>query len=204
MYFAQLYQMNIAARNLDLFGSTLVKIPAPSFIVFYNGDRAIPDVSEQKLSDAFEPAGSTKGFEWTAKVINIGGNHNEGLQKKCRALYDYCSYVNRVKGNLKAGMPKTEAVKDALDYAISENLLDGFFRVQKMEVLNMSLTEFDQELYDRNRRREGREEGLAEGREEALRETARNMLAMGLGTHEQIAGVTGLSLADVEKLAASQ
>ncbi len=68
----------------------------------------------------------------------------------------------------------------------------------------MSLTEFDQELYDRNRRREGREEGLAEGREEALRETARNLLDMGVLSHEQIAQVTGLSLADVEKLAASQ
>ncbi len=104
MYFAQLYQMNIAARNLDLFGSTLVKIPAPSFIVFYNGEREIPDVSEQKLSDAFEPAGSTKGFEWTAKVINIGGNHSESLQKKCRALYDYCRYVTPLPyGKLTVG-----------------------------------------------------------------------------------------------------
>ena len=41
-----------------------------------------------------------------------------------------------------------------------------------------------------------------EGREETRRETARNMLAMGLGTHEQIAGATGLSLAEVEELAA--
>ena len=207
MYFAQLYQMNLSARDLDLFGSTLVKIPAPSFIVFYNGDRELPDVSEQKLSDAFEPAGSTKGFEWTAKVINIGGNHNEGLQKKCRALYDYCRYVNRVKGNLKAGMPKTKAVKDALDYAISVNLLKGFFKAQKMEVLNMSLTEFDQELYDRNRRREGREEGEKIGFEQGERsrqlKDARNMLVDGL-PREKIVLYTGLSLLEVEKLATGQ
>ncbi|MBP5464221.1 MAG: hypothetical protein J6Y13_03490 [Treponema sp.] len=37
--------------------------------------------------------------------------------------------------------------------------------------------------------------------EEKARETARNMLAMGLGTHEQIAQATGLPLADVEQLA---
>ena len=58
MYFAQLYQMNLSARGLDLFGSKLVKIPSPSFVVFYNGDKELPDVSEQRLSDAFEPAGS--------------------------------------------------------------------------------------------------------------------------------------------------
>ena len=43
-----------------------------------------------------------------------------------------------------------------------------------------------------------------EGREEKARETARNMLAMGLGTREQIAGVTGLSLAEVENLVTGQ
>ena len=188
MYFAQLYQMNLSARGLDLFGSKLVKIPSPSFVVFYNGDRELPDVSEQRLSDAFEPAGSGKGFEWTAKVINIGGNHSEGLLKKCKALYDYCSYVNRVKGNLKAGMPNRDAVGEAVDYAIKENYLDGFFRTQKSEVLNMSLTEFDQEEYDRNRRREEKEE------------IAQNLLAMGLLSPEQISQVTGLSLEEVARL----
>ncbi len=156
----------------------------------------MPDVSEQRLSDAFEPAGSGKGFEWTAQVVNIGGNHSGDLLKKCKALYDYCSYVNRVKGNLKAGMPKNDAVGEAVDYAIKENYLDGFFKVQKSEVMNMSLTEFDQEEYDRNRRREGWEEGM----EEMQSRTARNMLAVGLGSPEQIAQVTGLPLEDVTRL----
>ena len=49
-----------------------------------------------------------------------------------------------------------------------------------------------------------RNEGRVEGERGKARETARNMLAMGLGTHEQIARVTGLSLAEVEKLAAGQ
>ena len=197
MYFAQLYQMNLSARGLDLFGSKLVKIPSPSFVVFYNGDKELPDVSEQRLSDAFEPAGSGKGFEWTAKVVNIGGKHNEGLLKKCKALYDYCSYVDRVKGNLKAGMPKKDAVGEAVDYAIKENFLDGFFKSQKMEVMNMSLTEFDQEEYDRNRRREGKEEGM----EEMQSRTARNMLARNYPVND-IAEITGLSLEDVTRLSA--
>ena len=48
---------------------------------------------------------------------------------------------------------------------------------------------------------EGKKKGRADGRAEKARETARNMLVMGLGTHEQIAQATGLSLADVEQLA---
>ena len=201
MYFAQLSQMHLSARDEDLFGTRLVRIPSPCFIVFYNGDRMLPDVSYQRLSDAFEPAGNAEGFEWTAKVINIGGKHSEGLQKKCRALYDYCSYVNRVKQNLKAKMPARKAVEEALDYAIRENLLDGYFKSQKMEVLNMSLTEFDQEQYDRNRRREGWEEGFDSGELSGRQKDARNALALGLPI-DQISQITGLSVQDIQALAA--
>jgi predicted transposase YdaD len=198
MYFAQLYQIYLSNKRKDLLGSRLVKIPAPSFIVFYNGDRTLSDVSYQRLSDAFEPKGSTEGFEWTAKVINIGGGHNETLHKKCKALYDYSSYVNRVKVNLKAGMTTEEAVRDALDFAIKNHLLNGFFKRQKMEVLNMSLTEFDQEEYDRNRREEGYLDGVNDGKQDA----ARNALALGLPL-EQVSQITGLSVEDIQALAAS-
>ena len=75
----------------------------------------------------------------------------------------------------------------------------------------MSLTEFDQELYDRNRRREGWEEGEKVGFEQGERsgivigkqETARNMLARNYPVTD-IAEITGLPLADVEKLAVHQ
>ena len=42
-----------------------------------------------------------------------------------------------------------------------------------------------------------------EGRKDALLETAQNLLAMGLLSHEQIAQATGLTLTDVEQLAAT-
>ena len=122
----------------------------------------------------------------------------EGLQKKCKSLYAYCSYVNRVKQNLKAKQPLRKAVEEALDYAIAENLLDGYFKQQKMEVLNMSLTEFDQEQYDRNRRREGIDEGFLLGKQE----DARNALALGIPI-DQVAKITGLAVEDIRALEAA-
>ena len=72
----------------------------------------------------------------------------------------------------------------------------------------MSLTEFDQELYDRNRRREGWEEGEKIGFERGecsgiaigKQETARNLLGMGVLSCEQIAQATGLPLEDISKM----
>ena len=115
----------------------------------------------------------------------------KGLQKNCKPLYDYCSYVNRVKQNLQAKMPATSAVEEALDYAIRENLLEGYFKSQKMEVLNMSLTEFDQEEYDRILRRDA----YLEGKEDA----ARNALALGIPI-DQVAKITGLAVEDIQAL----
>jgi len=122
----------------------------------------------------------------------------EGLQKKCKSLYAYCSYVNRVKQNLKAKQPLRKAVEEALNYAIAENLLEGYFKQQKMEVINMSLTEFDQEQYDRNRRREGIDEGFLLGKQDA----ARNMLARNYPITD-IAGITGLTIEDIQALEAA-
>ena len=66
----------------------------------------------------------------------------------------------------------------------------------------MSLTEFDQEEYDRNRREEGYEEGKNDGLALGSQNAARNLLAMGLLTKEQISQVTGLSVGDIQALAA--
>ena len=62
----------------------------------------------------------------------------------------------------------------------------------------MSLTEFDQEQYDRNRRREGFDEGELFGKQE----DARNALALGLSI-DQISQITGLSIEDIQALKAT-
>ncbi len=204
MYFAQLYQMILSERRKDLFGHSLVKIPSPRFVVFYNGTADKADTVKLRLSDAFESPSSSGEFEWTATMVNINAGHNSPLQKSCKALYDYSSYVAKVRTNL-ATMPKTQAVDKAVNDSIKENLLDGFFKRQKMEVLNMSLTEFDQEEYDRNRRQEGYEEGIADGisqgeirgAQQTRIETARNLLNMNILTPKQISQASGLSIDEI-------
>ena len=68
------------------------------------------------------------------------------------------------------------------------------------QVLNMSLTEFDQEAYDRHRFNEGKEAGIAIGIAEGERKTAlqnaRNFIRMGIPL-EQIAKGTELPLETV-------
>lgn len=197
-YFSQLYQIHITKIEKDLYGSSLIKIPAPRYFVFYNGPKSHykEDVSKLRLSDAFENFEEHGDFEWTATVININADHNKSLQKNCKPLYHYISYVDRIKQNLAKDMKKQDAINEAVDWACAQNLLDGFFRENKAMISAVSLTEFDQELYDKCRHEEGREEGA---QEKAL-ETANNLLKMKLGSPDQIAKATGLPLEKVLEL----
>ena len=162
-----------------------------------------------KLSDAFMNEDKSGDFEWTADVININPKCNEPLQKNCKALYDYIRYVYRIKDNRKSGMDKKAAVSEAMDWAIKEKLLGGFFKEQKEEVTAMSLTEYDEEEFKRVCREDGYEDGLADGlsadiaqgsSQKAL-EAAENLLKMNVLTYEQIAQAQGLPLEKVKEIA---
>ena len=167
LYFAVLYQKHLFNIDEALFTTKLVKIPYPQYVVFYNGDDETEDVSKLRLSDAFIDSNSHGDFEWTATMININKNHNERLHKTCKALYDYCSFVDRIKTNIKSGMEREIAIDEAIDWGIKQNLLEGLIKEQRAEVRMDLLTEFDQEQYDRIRRREGFEEGAQQKAVEA-------------------------------------
>ena len=207
MYFAELYQKHLTKQDRDLFTTALVKIPTPNFVVFYNGSRELPDVTKLRLSDAFEVPEENGDFEWTATMLNINSGHNKTLLQKCKPLYHYSCYVDRVKTNVRSGMTKENAVSEAVNFAIQNDFLDGYFKIQKAEVLNMSLTEFDQEAYDRHRFNEGKEAGIAEGKAVGIAEgerknalqNARNFKHKNIPV-DIIAECTGLSVEQVNAL----
>ncbi len=171
-YFAQLYQKHLAKKDLNLHRSSLIKIPNPRFIVFYNGDTKKPERYELRLSSAFELKDDSGKFEWTADVININQGANEALVKKCKSLYDYIRLVGRISDNKKAGMKIGPAVSEAVDWAIKQNFLEGFVHEQKEEIIAMCLTEYDEESAIRG----WKQDGIEMGREEKAVENALTLI----------------------------
>ena len=197
IYFSQLYQKEVAKRNLDIFGRARIKIPSPKFVVFYNGKQEQDDIVKYRLSDLFEVKDESGEFEWTATVININKNHNESLQKKCESLYHYCVFVDRVKANIDKRMEPEDAINEAVDFAIKGNFLDGYFKEQRMNIVGNLLTEFNQEDYDRNRRAEGYEDGYGDGERQNAIANAKNLLKLNKLSAEEIADCCSLPLEQV-------
>lgn len=179
--------------------SQLIKIPTPKFVVFYNGIKDDPESWKLKLSTSFEHHDNSGDFEWTANVINMSPEHNKTLHKNCKPLYHYISFVYRIKKNIKDGMSKDKAIEEAVDFAIKENFLDGFFKTQRAEIIGMILTEYNEELIHKNWHEDGYIEGHDDGRNEKAEEDAKNFKAKGIDIH-LIAECTGLSVEKVQKL----
>ena len=89
-----------------------------------------------------------------------------------------------------------QAAQEAVEWACEQDLLDGFVREQKENIIGMCLTEFNEEIAIRN----WREDGIIEGAQAKAVEVARNLLAMNILTPEQIAQAEGLPLEQVLEL----
>ena len=81
-------------RNADLYGSALVRIPAPRFVIFYNGMQYQPERKILKLSDAFEKKLETPELELIVTMYNINFGQNKEILDACQTLKEYAWYVS--------------------------------------------------------------------------------------------------------------
>ena len=153
-----------------IYTKTRIMLPAPVFIVFYNGVDEQPERRIMKLSDSFErgvgkdsaSCDISPNLELVVLQLNINSGYNEDLKKNCPALMGYIKYQEKIRQYRKT-MDMEKAVNRAVDECIKEGILSDFLRKNKAEVRKMSIFEFDQEEYEAAVREEERKEGIKEG-----------------------------------------
>lgn len=69
---------------------------------------------------------------------------NRKLMEQCRILGEYAQYVEKVRKNTET-MSLDAAVKEAVDECIQKGILADFLRVNRAEVIAMSIFEYDKE-----------------------------------------------------------
>jgi hypothetical protein len=171
-YFADLYEKYIAVNKLNVYGSKLLKLPTPQYIVFYNGVDGKMDGKDEvklRLSDAFGDKSVAGEFEWTATVKNINLGRNKELMEKCRPLMEYATLVDKIR-RYKVELGSIEAaVEKAVDECIKEGILADFLIGHKAEVMDVCLTEYDEAATQKAFKEEGYEEGYDDGEKAMVR-----------------------------------
>ena len=124
---------------------SMIKIPVPHFVTFYNGlEKWVDKEGELKLSDMYEIPVDDPELELKVRVINI--NEDVHILNKCKTLRDYMTFVNKVRFKMGAeGDDVRVAVTEAMDECIEEDILVDFFEQHREEVVEVSIYDYDEE-----------------------------------------------------------
>ena len=166
IYFGDIMRPYI--KNTDIYGRRLINIPTPQFVVLYNGEEEQPEISKQKLSDAFIHKNDSPEIELICTVYNINSGKNKKLVEKCYVLSGYMTFVNYVRLYNKDQKVPTlkEAIKKAMDRCIDEDILKEFFISHYDEVQKVVELDYTIENRLKMQYRDAKEEGRNEGRDE--------------------------------------
>jgi len=147
IYFAQLYQQYVVKNGYSLYAESQIPLPFPSYVIFYNGKKDMPDEEELLLSDAFpsEMQEQLPALECRVRLLNINAGHNKELLEKCQRLREYMEFISRVRDNLTQGMNIQEAAEQAMKWGIENGILTDLLSRCRTEVIMMLLEEYDAE-----------------------------------------------------------
>ena len=177
LYISHLYSRLTVKANL--YGERIVQIPAPEFIVFYNGKDEMPERQQLKLSDMYSVKEEKPKLELEATLLNISGTNNRKLKDACRTLRDYAVYTDKIRMYTET-MELPEAVDRAINECIEEDVLRDFLMEHKAEARAMSIFEYDQERH----MQQEREAGIEKGERQLLRRQVQKNLSRGMNFAE--------------------
>jgi len=162
----ELYNAERITKGKDLYREKLIKIPAPEFIVLYNGKDEFPDFKELRLSDSFKSKGKGN-LELVTNVYNINKGRNAEIAGKSPVLNGYNELIAEVNRNRQT-MEPAEAIEAAIKSCVERNILVYFLEKHASEVLNMLFTEWNMDDALAVRYEEGHEDGREERDNEIL------------------------------------
>ena len=194
-YMSDLY--SAITRDDNLYGEKLIKVPAPKFIIFYNGIKSRPEREVLTLSAMYQIEEEEPELELKATLLNINIGYNEQLKRTCKSLGDYCEYTGRVRAYAKE-MPIEEAVERAITECIREGILADFLSRNRTEAKKVSIYEYDEEKHLRMEREQSYADGLEQGIVQEQYRMAQEMYKKGFPL-EQISELIGVDKEQIEQ-----
>ena len=196
----------------SLYSSVIQKVPAPNFIVFYNGQDELADRSEYRLSDAFAPRVDNPALELRVTVLNINYGRNLELMEHSRTLRDYAQYVALVRKYKEESGSLDDAVNRAVDECIKNDILADFLRKNRAEVVMTSIFEYNKEEEERKLRTaerqagydEGYDSGYDSGYDRGIENTLADLVNEGIISIEQAAHKLNMTEDEFEKVMESK
>ena len=157
-YTGNMYEKLITLQGKNKYGRTLIPLPVPKLVVFYNGPSDKPDETILNLSDAFPEAKRGEAdIEVRVRMININRGRSAGLAASCKPLEEYTWIIDRIREHEKT-MELEAAIDLGLDEMPETFLIKPYLDANRVEVKKMLLTEYNEAKTMELFKEEGREE----------------------------------------------
>ena len=131
-------------------------------------------------------------------MVNINHGMNDELLNNCRPLQEYMLLIEEIRKNRSNGMEVEQAVDKAVTYCINNNILSEFLTKHRAEVIDVCITEYDEQAFVNGIREEGRQEGRKEGRQEGRALTLYSLVNSGNLKPDIAAKELGISIHEFE------
>lgn len=212
-YIHALYQRIIESKGYSKYDDTMFTLPAPHFVVLYNGAENAPEYEVQKLSDMYED-GKQGELDLLVRVYNINRKYNDDLKQSCSVLSEYMWLVEEIRRRTKGCGTDLKAVGKVISKVL-DKMPDSFeikpiLTAEKEEVLGMIFEEYNEQKameaakeHAEKRFNEGVEQGIEQGIEQGVtKEKKQSVLRysqLGLSA-EKIAKGSDLPVEEVQKI----
>ncbi len=190
VYICQEYLRYVDSTEQDVYGEKTIMLPTPHFVVFYNGEKEMPDERIVHLSDAYMSKVEEKSLEVTVRMINVNYGRSSELMRKCSRLEEYAIFVHQIRKNLKKGMKLKRAVDGAIHYCIDNGVLVDYLKKYRFRARAFEFVEYGSKRHLYMVRRDAKEEG----REEGSLQTLCSLVRQGIITEEEAATELNLSV----------
>jgi hypothetical protein len=180
----------------NIYGTHMIKFPAPEFYVFYVGSGDW-NVKQLRLSEAFLEEPKENSVELVVNLVNLNYNKDAEILQKSPSLHGYSKLLFYIREEvLSNGGNLGTAIEIAVQKCIKEGQISDFLKDHSREVTGMLFKEISMEEYGEIRAREaydiGHSEGEQAGAAQEKKALAKAMQAKGLSP-ELIKEITGLS-----------
>ena len=169
-YISQEYLRFVDCTGQNIYGEKLIMLPTPHFVVFYNGEKDVPDEQTLRLSDSYEVKREGNSLEVTVKMINVNYGRSNELMKKCTRLEEYSIFIQQVRVNTKKGMKLNKAIDEAIFYCMDKGILVDYLKKHRFRARMYGMLEYGSERHMYMERRDARLEGEISGTIEMCKE----------------------------------
>ena len=173
-YVDELYKRYTSTSHKKIYGDDLIKIPAPEFYVFYDGNDTSFEQQTLKLSDAFET--QSDKLELTVHVYNLADGMNDELKRKCLPIGEYSIFSNAYKHFRQQKMEIDHAVDAAIKYCLENNVMVNYLKNNQKEVIDMFGFEWNEKEAQEALIKTGEARGKLEGKTEATTLNIKNLM----------------------------